>query len=168
MCTVTVLCRKLTFKLIPWTMAATLEQLLANRNNWRQDIQLEVFHGQKYIFRNNVPAEKDRQVFFPLTRGGEIPVPLFEFELRALFEEATVKSGCKWWCRRSRPSEATERVARSLHTMSFVCRHYETSFKKQEKDDSRTTQHIIRCGCPAACTIKADSVRTQMLLYGPF
>jgi hypothetical protein len=116
-CIVAVICRKLQFKLIQRVMASTLEQLLARRNTWRQDIQLEVFEGQKNIFRH-VPAEKERKVFFDLTCGQEIPVSLFEFELRALFEEATVKSGCKWWSRNSRPSRAEKNVSRSLHSMT--------------------------------------------------
>ena len=47
-------------------MAATLEQLLANRNTWSQGINLGVFHDQKDIFRDNVPIEKGRRVHFPL------------------------------------------------------------------------------------------------------
>jgi hypothetical protein len=80
-------------------MAATLEQLLANRNTWSQSINLEVFNGHKDIFRDNVPLEKGRRVYFPLTTGVEIPVALYEFELHASFQEATGNSGCKWLLR---------------------------------------------------------------------
>jgi hypothetical protein len=113
-----------------------------------------------------VPAEKERKVFFDLTCGEEIPVSLFEFELRALFEEATVKSGCKWWSMHSRPSRAEKNVSRALHSMTFVCRHYEKGYEKQEVDNTRTSRHLLRCGCAAACTMKVVSVRTHMLSKG--
>ena len=149
-------------------MAATLEQLLANRNTWSQSINLEVFNGHKDIFRDNVPLEKGRRVYFPLTTGVEIPVALYEFELHASFQEATGISGCKWWRRKSQPSRAVVNYSRSLHTMSFSCRHYEQKYTKQEVDNSRTSRHILRCGCTAACTMKAISVRTFMRSEGMY
>ena len=130
-------------------MATTLEQLLANRNTWSQSINLEVFNDHKDIFRDSVPLEKGRRVHFPLTTGADIPVALFEFELHALFHEATVTSGCKWWSRKSKPSRATVNFSASLHTMSFSCRHYEKSYTKKEVDNSRTSRHLLRCGCTA-------------------
>jgi hypothetical protein len=36
----------------------------------------------------------------------QVPVPFYEFELRELFVEATVKSGSKWWRSKSEPSLA--------------------------------------------------------------
>ena len=92
-------------------MATTLEQLLAKRNSWSQDITLEFYQGQKDIFRGSVPVDAaSSKETFTLVPGAETPFSLFEFELRSLFEEATVKSGCKWWCRRSRPTVATHHV----------------------------------------------------------
>jgi hypothetical protein len=108
-----------------------------------------VFNDQKDIFRYNVLVEKGRKVHFPLTPGADTPVPLFEFELRALFDEATATSGCKWWVRRSRPSHAALNVSSFLHTVSFRCRHYEKMYAKQEVDNSRTSRHLLRCGCTA-------------------
>ena len=154
------------FGLVQLKMAATLEELLAKRNSWSQDIKLEFSAGQKDIFRGSVPPEASSKETFPLLAGVETPFSLFEFELRSVFEEATVKSGCKWWCRRSRPTVAKQNVPHSLHTVGFVCRHYETSYSKQEKDNTRTTRHIIRCGCQAGCTMKAVSVRTRMPAEG--
>ena len=147
-------------------MATTLEQLLANRNSWSQDINLEFYQGQKDIFRGSVPVEASSKVILPLVPGAEIPVPLVDFELHSLFEEATVKSGCKWWCRRSRPSVAKQYVPKSLLNVVFLCRHYEKTYSKQEKDDSRTTRHLLRCGCTASCTMKAVSVRMHMPAEG--
>ena len=147
-------------------MATTLEQLLANRNSWSQDINLEFCQGQKDIFRGSVPVEASSKEMFPLVPGAEIPVSLFDFELHSLFEEATVKSGCKWWCRRSRPSVAKQYVPKSLLNVVFLCRHYEKTYSKQEKDDSRTTRHLLRCGCTASCTMKAVSVRMHMPAEG--
>jgi len=103
-------------------MATTLEQLLANRNSWSQDINLEFYQGQKDIFRGSVPVEASSKVILPLVPGAEIPVPLFDFELHSLFEEATVKSGCKWWRRRSRLSVAKLYVPKSLLNVVFLCR----------------------------------------------
>ena len=98
------------------------------------------------------------------------PVPLYEFELRELFVEATVKSGCKWWCRKSQPSRASKRLTAYLWATSFVCRHSGNDYKKQTKDNSRTSRHILQCGCRASCKMKAISVRmntTECLLPFP-
>ena len=147
-------------------MAATLEELLANRNSWSQDIKLEFSQGQKDIFRGSVPVEASSKEIFPLKLGAETPFSLFAFELRSVFEEATVKSGCKWWCRWSRPTVAKQNIPKSLCSVGFVCRHYETSYSKQEKDNTRTTRHLLRCGCQAQCTMKAVSVRMRMHAEG--
>jgi len=103
---------------------ASLEILLDRRNRWEQVISLELFTGVKDIFRDQLPQEASRKQNFMLTLGSVTPVPLFEFELKELFVEATVKSGCKWWLQNSRPSHATVNVRRSLWSTSFVCRHH--------------------------------------------
>ena len=69
-------------------MAATLEELLANRNSWSQDIKLEFSQGQKDIFRGSVPVEASSKEIFTLKLGAETPFSLFAFELRSVFEEA--------------------------------------------------------------------------------
>ena len=79
--------------------SGALEILLDRRNRWEQSITLELFNGVKDIFRNSLPVEATRKQNFVLTPGATTPVALYEFELRELFVEATVKSGCKWWCR---------------------------------------------------------------------
>jgi hypothetical protein len=93
---------------------ASLEILLDRRNRWEQVISLELFTGVKDIFRDQLPQEASRKQNFMLTLGSVTPVPLFEFELKELFVEATVKSGCKWWLHNSRPSHATVQVRRSF------------------------------------------------------
>lgn len=67
-----------------WNMAATLEQLLANRNSWSQVIKLELFRGQKDIFRQHglPPPEASSKADFIVTAGAVTLVPLYEFELR--------------------------------------------------------------------------------------
>lgn len=144
-----------------WNMAATLEQLLANRNSWSQVIKLELFRGQKDIFRQHSlpPPEASSKADFMVTPGAVTPVPLYEFELRQLLEEATVKSGCKWWCRQSRPSVASQRVMSSLWNISFECRHSGNHYDKQEKDNTRASRCLVRCSCTANCKMKAVSVR---------
>ena len=87
---------------------ATLELLLDRRNRWQQVMNLKVFRGAKDIFRDNLPQDTSHQQDFKLTLGAISPVPLYEFELRELFVEATVKSGCKWWCRRSNPPRTSQ------------------------------------------------------------
>jgi hypothetical protein len=66
-----------------------------------RNITLKLFNGVKDIFRNSVPVEVTRKQNFVLTPGAVTPVALYEFELQELFVEATVKSGCKWWCKNS-------------------------------------------------------------------
>jgi hypothetical protein len=139
--------------------SGALEILLDRRNRWQQSITLELFNGVKDVFRDSLPVEAIRKQNFVLELGATTPVALYEFELRELFAEATMKSGCKWWCRHSRGSLARERVHRSLWATSFVCRHSGEHYEKQAKDNSRTTRHILRCSCPAFCTLKAISVR---------
>ena len=102
---------------------AQLQLLLDQRNCWQQSIKLELFRGSKDIFRDSVPVDASRKQEFMLTPDAVTPVPLYEFELRELFVEGTVKSGCKWWCRKSQPSRARTRLMPSLWTTSFVCRH---------------------------------------------
>jgi hypothetical protein len=138
---------------------ATLELLLDRRNRWQQDITLKVFRGVKDIFRNSLPQETSHMQDFKLTLGAVSPVPLYEFELRELFIEATVQSGCKWWCRNSRASVATVNLPRSLWSTSFFCRHYGTDYQKRPSDNSRSSRHILRCSCPASCLMKAISVK---------
>ena len=70
-------------------------------------MNLKVFRGAKDIFRDSLPQDTSHQQDFKLTLGAVSPVPLYEFELRELFNEASVQSGCKWWLRYSRASEAT-------------------------------------------------------------
>ena len=140
------------------TTMATLEVLLDRRNRWQQDITLKVFRGVKDIFRNSLPQETSHMQDFKLTLGAVSPVPLYEFELRELFIEATVQSGCKWWCRNSRASVATVNLPRCLWSTSFLCRHHETDYQKRPSDNSRSSRHIVRCSCPASCLMKAISV----------
>ena len=70
-----------------------------------------------------------------------------------------MKSGCKWWCKKSECSVASERFSPSLWTTRFVCRHFGKDYEKQAKDNSRITRHILRCSCPAQCIMKAISVK---------
>ena len=93
---------------------ATLELLLDRRNRWQQVMNLKVFRGAKDIFRDNLPQDTSHQQDFKLTLGAISPVPLYEFELRELFNEASVQSGCKWWLRYSRASEATVNSTKCL------------------------------------------------------
>lgn len=137
---------------------ASLEILLDRRNRWQQVMNLELFTGVKDIFLHQLPQGASRKQNFQLTSGAVTPVPLFEFELRELFVEATVKSGCKWWCRNSRPSEAQRHVRRHLWSTHFVCRHHGEHYEKRPVDNSRVTRHILRCSCPASCVMKAISV----------
>ena len=147
--------------------SGTLEILLDRRNRWQQSITLELFNGVKDIFSNFLPVEATRKQNFVLEQGASTPVALYEFELRELFVEATVKSGCKWWCRHSERSTASARVTRSLWSTRFVCRHSGKDYEKQAKDNSRTSRHILRCSCPASCSMKAISVRIHGV-FGPF
>ena len=121
-------------------------------------MNLKVFRGAKDIFRDNLPQDTSHQQDFKLTLGAISPVPLYEFELRELFIEATVQSGCKWWLRNSRASVATVNTPRCLWSTSFVCRHYESDYQKRPSDNSRSSRHIVRCSCPASCVMKAISV----------
>jgi hypothetical protein len=139
--------------------SGALEILLDRRNRWEQSITLELFNGVKDIFRNSVPVEATRKQNFVLTPGAITPVALYEFELKELFVEATVKSGCKWWCKHSERSVASERFSPSLWTTRFVCRHSGKDYEKKAKDNSRNTRHILRCSCPAQCIMKAISVK---------
>ena len=139
--------------------SGSLAIMLDRRNRWEQSITLELFNGVKDIFRNHLPVEATRKQDFKLQVGATTPVALYEFELRELFVEATVKSGCKWWCRESNRSIATERVSPSLWSTRFVCRHSGNDYEKKATDNSRTTRHILRCSCPASCRMKAISVR---------
>ncbi len=144
---------------------ASLEISLDRRNVWQQSITLELFNGVKDIFRDRLPVETSLKQHFVLTPGAVTPVALYEFELRELFVEATVKSGCKWWCRISNRSKARARVSRSLWSTRFVCRHFEKSYVKQVKDNSRNSRPILRCSCPASCVLKAISVRDYARLF---
>jgi hypothetical protein len=90
--------------------------------------------------------------------GAISPVPLYEFELRELFIAASVQSGCKWWTRYSRASEATVNVRQCLWSTRFVCRHYEGEYQKHPSDNSRASRQILRCSCPASSLMKAISV----------
>ena len=72
--------------------SGTLEIMLDRRNSWAQSITLELFNGVKDIFRNHLPVETTRKQPFVLSQDAVTPVSLFEFELRELFVEATVKS----------------------------------------------------------------------------
>ena len=141
------------------TMAASLQELLANRNSWGQAIKLELFEGQKNIFGDSYPAQAPRKKEFAVISGAITPVPLYEFELRELFVEATMKSGCRWWCRRSDPSNASQRVRRTLWSVDLVCRHQGKDFDKKAVDDSRASRHLVRCSCPASCKLRAVQVQ---------
>ncbi len=138
---------------------ATLELLLDRRNRWQQDMNLKVFRCAKDIFRDSLPQDTSHQQDFKLTLGAVSPVPLYEFELRELFNEASVQSGCKWWLRYSRASEATVNSSRCLWSTRFVCRHYESEYQKRPSNNSRVSRHILRCSCPASCLMRAISVR---------
>jgi hypothetical protein len=147
--------------------SGTLAIMLDRRNRWEQCITLELFNGVKDIFRNHLPVEATRKQNFKLSPGAITPVSLYEFELRELFAEATVKSGCKWWKRTSDPSYAQRKVMSHLWSIRFVCRHSGDHYEKKAKDNSRITRHILRCSCPASCTMKAISVRIHVRL-SPF
>jgi len=147
--------------------SGTLGIMLDRRNRWEQCITLELFNGVKDIFRNHLPVEATRKQNFKLSAGAITPVSLYEFELRELFAEATVKSGCKWWKRTSDPSCAQRKVMSHLWSIRFVCRHSGDHYEKKAKDNSRNTRHILRCSCPASCTMKAISVRIHVRL-SPF
>ena len=136
-------------------MALTLRQLLDNRNSWSQTIKLELFLDQKSVFGDSFPVESSRKKDFHVVSGAITPVPLYEFELRELFVEATMKSGCRWWCRRSVPSTASRRVTRSLWSVDMLCRHHEQEYDKKGVDDSRASRHLVRCSCPAFCKLRA-------------
>jgi hypothetical protein len=147
---------------------ATLDVLLDRRNCWEQSINLQVFRDAKDIFLNQLPQAASLKQDFIVEPGAVTPVPLFEFELRELFIEATVKSGSKWWVRESRPSRAKKNMSRSLWSTRFVCRHCEEKdYEKQAKDNSRVSRHLVRCGCLASCKMKAISVRniTNIFLF---
>ena len=118
---------KLQFK----AMSVTLRQLLDNRNSWGQTIKLELFDNRKNVFGDSFPIEASRKQDFHVVSGATTPVPLFDFELRELFVEATMKSGCRWWCRRSDASTATRRVRTSLWSVTMLCRHHEQSYGKK-------------------------------------
>ena len=139
-------------------MALTLRQLLDNRNSWSQTIKLELFVNQKSIFGDSFPAQAVRKQDFCIVSGATTSVPLYEFELRELFVEATMKSGCRWWCRRSVPSTASRRVTRTLWSVTMLCRHYEDEYDKKGVDDTRASRHLVRCSCPAFCKLRAVSV----------
>lgn len=145
--------------------SGALEILLDRRNRWKQSISLELFNGVKDMFRNHLPVEVTRKQIFVLSPGAITPVALYEFELRELFVEATVKSGCKWWCRHSVCSTASARVQQSLWSTRFVCRHSEKDYEKRAKDNSRNTRHMLRCSCPASCSMKAISVKIHELSW---
>ena len=122
--------------------SGTLGIMLDRRNRWEQCITLELFNGVKDIFRNHLPVEATRKQNFKLSAGAITPVSLYEFELRELFAEATVKSGCKWWKRTSDPSCAQRKVMSHLWSIRFVCRHCGDHYEKKAKDNSRNTRHI--------------------------
>ncbi len=138
---------------------ATLDALLERRNCWKQSINLQIFRDGKDIFLNHLPEVASCKQDFKVEVDAEIPVPLFEFEIRELFSEATGKSGCKWCVRDSKPSRAAKYVSRSLWSTRFVCRHSRNDYEKQGKDNSRVSRHLIQCGCLASCKMKAISVR---------
>lgn len=127
--------------------SGTLGIMLDRRNRWEQCITLELFNGVKDIFRNHLPVEATRKQNFKLSAGAITPVSLYEFELRELFAEATVKSGCKWWKRTSDPSCAQRKVMSHLWSIRFVCRHSGDHYEKKAKDNSRNTRHIMRKYC---------------------
>ena len=127
-------------------------------------MKLKVFRGNKDIFRDNLPQDTSHQQDFKLTLEAVSPVALYEFELRELFSEASVQSGCKWWVRYSRASEATVNNTECLWSTRFVCRHYESEYQKRSSDNTRASRHILRCSCPAACVMKAISVRIPAIL----
>ncbi len=138
---------------------ATLDVLLERRNCWEQSINLQVFRDAKDIFLNHLPQVASCKQDFKVEPDAVTPVPLFEFELRELFSEATTKSGCKWWVRESKPSRAAKNLPRSLWSTRFVCRHSKDDYQKQQKDNSRVSRHLIQCSCLASCKMKALSVR---------
>jgi hypothetical protein len=84
---------------------ATLDVLLDRRNCWQQSINLQVFRDAKDIFLNQLPQAASLKQDFIVERGAVTPVPLFEFELRELFIEATrvsrhlVQCGCLASCK---------------------------------------------------------------------
>jgi hypothetical protein len=139
-------------------MAATLRQLLDNRNSWAQTIQLELFENRKNIFGDSFPLEASRKQAFHVLSGVTTPVPLYDFELRELFAEATMKSGCRWWLRRSEASTATRRVRAALWSVDMSCRHFEESYDKKGVNDTRASRHLVRCSCPAFCHLRAVQV----------
>lgn len=144
---------------------AQLKLLLEHRNCWQQSIKLELFQASKDIFRDSVPMHASRKQEFVVQQDAVTPVPLYEFELRELFVEATVKSGSKWWCRKSQPSRASQNITSALWTIRFVCRHSGKDFKKQETDNSRASRHLLQCGCLASCSMKAISVRMNATMF---
>jgi hypothetical protein len=141
------------------TMAATLRQLLDNRNSWSQSIKLELFENKKSIFGDSFHLEAPRKKEFHVISGATTPVPLYEFELRDLFVEATTKSGCRWWCRRSVPSNASVRVRQTLWSVDMLCRHHEKEYDKKAVDDTRASRCLVRCSCPAICKLRAVQVQ---------
>lgn len=152
------------------TMAASLNELLAARNSWSQVITLELFEGQKNIFGDSFPVEASRRKDFAVIAGAVTPVPLYEFEVRELFVEASVKSGCRWWCRRSTPSTATRRVTRSLWGHRYVVQALRKRLRQasviQGVDDTRASRHHVRCSCPAICKLRA--VQVQNIFYNMY
>ncbi len=146
---------------------AQLQLLLDQRNCWQQSIKLELFQGSKDIFRDTAPVNASRKQEFEVEKDAITPVPLYEFELRELLYEATMKSGCKWWCRKSQASRASQNVTPSLWTIRFVCRHSKKYYQKQQKDNSRVSRHLLQCGCLASCQMKAISVRMNVTMF-PF
>jgi hypothetical protein len=161
---------KAVFACVVAVSMAQLQLLLDQRNCWQQSIKLELFQGSKDIFRDTVPVHASRKQEFKVEEDAITPVPLYEFELRELLYEATMKSGCKWWCRKSQPSRATQYLTQSLWTIRFVCRHSEKGYQKREKEGvtSRVSRHLLQCGCLASCKFKAISVRmntTECLFF---
>ena len=144
---------------------AQLKLLLEQRNCWQQSIKLELFQGSKDIFRDTVPVHASRKQEFMVEKDAVTPVPLYEFELRELFGEATMKSGCKWWVRTSQPSRASQNVTSALWAIRFVCRHSKKDYQKQQKDNSRASRHLLQCGCLASCNLKAISVRMNVTMF---
>jgi hypothetical protein len=57
-------------------------------------------------FRDSISVYASEKLVFLVAPGAVSPVPFYEFELRELFVEATVKSGSKWWRRKSELSLA--------------------------------------------------------------
>jgi len=143
------------------TMAATLRQLMDNRNSWSQTIKLELFENQKSIFGDSLEASRKKD--FHVISGATTPVPLYEFELRELFVEATTKSGCRWWCRSTVPSKASKRVRQTLWSVNMLCRHYEKEYDKHAVDDTRNSRCLVRCSCPAFCKLGAVQVQIPFI-----